>query len=73
MHAEIGEAAGLIWRTLESEGPMTKETLKSKTRLDSEILNMALGWLSREDKIRMERKGKRKILSKVSSWGPMTT
>ena len=61
MQEEIGEAAGLIWRTLDTEGSMSKDKLKSKTHLDSELLTMALGWLSRENKIKMQKTGKRKI------------
>lgn len=61
MNAEIGEAAGKVWQALEADGPMAKTTLKTKTKLDGDLLAMALGWLAREDKVAIEKAGKRKI------------
>jgi hypothetical protein len=48
----IGDAAGLVWRTLEgkSEG-LSLAQLKTKTGLAADLLQQALGWLAREDKI----------------------
>jgi hypothetical protein len=61
MNAEIGEAAGKVWQALEVNGPMAKTALKTKTKLDADLLAMALGWLAREDKVVIERVEKRKI------------
>jgi hypothetical protein len=48
----IGEAAGTVWSALEgkSEG-LSLTQLKNATELAVELLNQALGWLAREDKI----------------------
>ncbi len=56
---EIGEKAGEIWQILNNEGPQTLGQLKKKLGNTNEIVNFALGWLAREDKVRItpEKKG----------------
>jgi len=49
--AEVGEAAGEVWRLLESSGPLTVAQVKKKLNRPSELLNFAVGWLAREDKL----------------------
>ena len=51
INGKVGEAAGIVWQTLSSEGPQTVAQLKTKINGGSEVLNFALGWLAREDKI----------------------
>lgn len=51
MIAEIGETAGRVWRLLESDGPQTLGQVKKKLNAKSGLLEYALGWLAREDKI----------------------
>jgi len=46
----IGETAGKIWNTLSSNGPQTLTQLK-KVNGGADVVNFALGWLAREDKI----------------------
>jgi len=48
----IGDAAGMVWRTLEghSEG-LSPTQLKAKTELGADLLHQAIGWLAREEKI----------------------
>lgn len=46
----IGETAGKIWHTLSTSGPQTLPQLK-KLNGGTEVVNFALGWLAREDKI----------------------
>jgi hypothetical protein len=49
---KIGDAAGLVWRTLEGQGEGLSPTqLKTKTGLAADLLQQAIGWLAREDKI----------------------
>ena len=48
--SKIGENAGLIWNALQG-GALTTKALKKATKLKEADLNMALGWLAREDKI----------------------
>jgi hypothetical protein len=47
----IGETAGRIWRALEDGGEVRLASLKRKLEVPSALLQMALGWLAREDKI----------------------
>jgi hypothetical protein len=48
---QVGETAGKIWHLLNDNGPLTLTQLKKKLDGSGELLNFALGWLSREDKI----------------------
>ena len=50
---QIGETAGEVWKLLSSEGPQSAAQLKKKLNPKGEVLNMALGWLAREDKIEL--------------------
>lgn len=49
--AQIGENAGIVWRTLENKGSLSFEELQAETKLDQLQLFTAIGWLAREDKI----------------------
>ncbi|ATV51881.1 winged helix-turn-helix domain-containing protein [Prevotella intermedia] len=51
---QIGELAGIIWRTLNEKGKLSFEALLHETMLDSESVSTAIGWLAREDKIRFD-------------------
>ncbi len=48
---QVGETAGQVWQLLNSEGPQTLAQLKKKLNGTSELLDFAIGWLAREDKI----------------------
>jgi Winged helix-turn-helix domain (DUF2582) len=48
---QVGEAAGKVWHELSSAGPQTLIQLKKKFNGDSELLNLAIGWLARENKV----------------------
>ncbi len=55
---KVGETAGLVWQSLESQGPQKMTALKKQLKTNDTILNMALGWLAREDKIEMSAAGR---------------
>ena len=56
---EIGSAAGAAYGVLEAEGKqVTFGSLKKKTKLDDVMLALALGWLAREDKVALDKKGR---------------
>ncbi len=46
----IGQNAGLVWQALET-GEMEVKAIRKATKLKVQDLNLALGWLAREDKI----------------------
>jgi hypothetical protein len=55
---KVGETAGLIWLAIDSQGPLKMTALKNQLKINDTILNMALGWLAREDKIEMTASGR---------------
>jgi hypothetical protein len=54
---EIGSAAGKIFNALAGGKAATLAELKKKTGLDDGMLAMALGWLAREEKVIIDKKG----------------
>ncbi len=59
----IGDNAGKIWRTLDQKGSVNVSQLKKLTRLDDKNLYFALGWLSREDKVKFTTEKRQIIVS----------
>jgi predicted transcriptional regulator len=59
MNEKIGQTAGQIWQILaKSPEPVTLTTLAKKADTNSQMTQMALGWLAREGKLKFEEKGK---------------
>jgi len=48
---KIGTNAGLIWAALEG-GELNVKAVKKATKLAEKDLNLALGWLAREGKVK---------------------
>jgi hypothetical protein len=48
---KIGISAGLVWATLE-KGELNVKAVKKATKLTEKDLNLALGWLAREGKVK---------------------
>lgn len=55
---QVGETAGKIWHTLLSDGPQTVAQLKKKVNGAGDLVNFALGWLAREDKVEIVQEKK---------------
>ncbi len=53
MNTQIGEAAGQIWRYLAEHGEVSLRQLQRGTRLPDRLLPMGVGWLAREDQLRL--------------------
>lgn len=53
MEYEIGTTAGHIWQYLDQHGTVTALKIKSALGISNSLLYLALGWLSREEKIEM--------------------
>ncbi len=65
----IGETAGKIYRRLEQAGSKTGTVLQKEVGVtDSALFNQALGWLSREGKIHLEKKGRGWEVSLLNSF-----
>ena len=53
--AEIGRAAGAVYKALELSGTwMSMTKLKTETGLTADMVQRGLGWLAREDKIQFQ-------------------
>ncbi|HLW10910.1 MAG TPA: winged helix-turn-helix domain-containing protein [Fermentimonas sp.] len=54
----FGINAGKVWTILDQQGKQNIKELKKSTKLTDKNLYAALGWLSREGKIRIAEEGK---------------
>jgi len=59
----IGETAGLVWRTLAEQGPMSMAQLVKAVGEPRDTVMQALGWLAREDKLAIEGDERRRLVS----------
>lgn len=59
----FGINAGIVWKSLNLNGPMTVDDLVKATALNPEEIHGALGWLGRENKISLETRGKVRFFS----------
>ena len=54
----IGEVAGKIYKALETSGGRAVDALPKEIGVsDTALFNQAIGWLCREDKLHLEKKG----------------
>lgn len=58
MESAIGFAAGKVWQTLNSKGPMAKSAISKATGLPADLLDQGIGWLAREGKLTVVKAGK---------------
>jgi hypothetical protein len=59
----FGVNAGLVWKSLNENGPSNIGDLVKATSLRRELVYGALGWLGREDKISVENRGRAIVFS----------
>jgi hypothetical protein len=55
---QIGGAAGKVWMFLKQNGESNLNQLKKGIKVDPNLTLQAIGWLAREDKLRIEKKGR---------------
>ena len=65
--SQIGDAAGVVWHTLEAAGETTFAKLVKETGLPRDLVMQAIGWLAREDKITIDESRTRKIALRTGS------
>ena len=58
MDAEIGFAAGDVFRFIQTNGPSSAAKIRQGTGHTTALVNQAIGWLARENKIARSVKGK---------------
>jgi hypothetical protein len=59
----FGMNAGIVWKALNQNGPSTIDSIVKTTGLRRELAYGALGWLGRENKIIVERRGRAMVFS----------
>jgi len=59
----FGAKAGIVWEALNKNGPSTIGDIVEATSLRRELVYGALGWLGRENKISVERRGRAIVFS----------
>jgi transcription initiation factor IIE alpha subunit len=52
---QIGQTAGMVYRLLEERKEATTTELVRELKVPYDILQMALGWLAREDRIKFDQ------------------
>ena len=57
MMETIGQAAGQIWNYLNENGETTVTKMKKELDLKGNFAELGLGWLAREGKVEMSKKG----------------
>jgi hypothetical protein len=55
---QVGETAGEVWHLLNQNGPQTLAQLKKKLNGGADLLNFAVGWLAREEKVDIVRESR---------------
>lgn len=61
---QIGETAGDVWRVLaEESGPVSLAQLAKRVEQPRDVVMQAIGWLAREDKVRIEENGRTRTIS----------
>lgn len=61
--AKIGETAGHVWHALHDHGPIAVSKLVKLVDAPRDVVQQAIGWLAREDKIDIEDRGRTKVIS----------
>ena len=60
---QIGDTAGEVWHTLLEHGQLTITQLTKEVDAPRDRVMQAVGWLAREDKIRVDEQARRKVIS----------
>jgi len=61
--ASIGDVAGIVWRVLSDNGPMTVAKLVKAVGEPRDAVMQAIGWLARENKIELAEEGHSRVVS----------
>ncbi len=58
MQEKIGTAAGEVWTFLKTNGETSAANLKKELGMPQSMVDRAIGWLAREDKVEETMKGR---------------
>ncbi len=67
MNDKIIDVVGRTWRALGAQGEVSSARLARVLREDPAMVNLALGWLAREDKVRCEARRNTVMFALVDS------
>jgi len=59
----IGDAAEKIWEYLDKNGPSSITKITADTGISKNDVQRAIGWLSKEDKLVLDAKGRTETIS----------
>jgi DNA-binding transcriptional ArsR family regulator len=59
----IGEVAGIVWRVLLENGPISTSKLVKVVGKPRDTVMLALGWLAREEKVSIDEEGRNRMVS----------
>ncbi len=59
---QIGETAGMVWKVLAENGPLSLAKLVKTVDRPRDLVMQALGWLAREDKVQIEDQGRSRVV-----------
>lgn len=60
---QIGQTAGLVWRTLDTHGPQSVTKLAKMIDAPRDVVMQAVGWLAREAKLDIQETKRGRIVS----------
>ena len=63
MSNTIGDAAGIVWKYLDQNGPSSVNKVTTETGINKNDVQRAIGWLCKEDKLSIEMIGRAETLS----------
>jgi len=69
VEAVYGKNAGLVWRTLNEKGRLGLRELSKNTNLSMLEVNGAIGWLARENKVKIVDTGTKIVYELTSRQG----
>jgi hypothetical protein len=61
--SEIGKTAGEVWLFLSEKGPISIAKLVKAVDEPRDNVMQAIGWLAREDKLKIEEDGRTRVIS----------
>jgi hypothetical protein len=61
--SHIGEIAGIIWRVLYDNGPLSMAKLVKAVGEPRDTVMQGLGWLAREGKVSIDEEGRNRMVS----------
>jgi predicted transcriptional regulator len=59
----IGDTAGLVWKALSEQGPLSMAKLVKAVGQPRDSVMQALGWLAREGKVEITEEGRTRVVS----------